>query len=74
METESEMTPNKSSEELMVDRPLVLGQLEPLQHSEDSLFKRNFTETPKNLGFRRGTFRQQQEQCWKSSCQKQQRL
>lgn len=61
METESEMTPNKSTEELMVDRPLVLRHLEPLQHSEDSLFKWNFTETQKNLAFRRETFRQQQK-------------
>lgn len=63
METESEMAPNKSTEELMVDRPLVLRQLEPLQHSEDSLFKWNFTGTPKNLGFRRETCRQLQERC-----------
>lgn len=40
METESEVRPEQKTEEL-THRPLVLRQLEPLQHREDALLERN---------------------------------
>lgn len=43
METESEVRPETKTPEVMKDRPLVLRQLEPLQHREDSLLKGDFT-------------------------------
>lgn len=41
METESEVRPEQKTEELRTHRPLVLWQLEPLQHREDALLERN---------------------------------